>query len=414
MTNINASPFKNHSFLLPYSLKPYLSSFIHVLSSRGYSALTIQGYIDSISHFGTWLHSSDLALKEINRDVLSRFAQHNCNCPGGRELSRLSRKYVNRVNRFISYLDSEKVILLEFESTDNDTPTLLLQFREHLKLRGLSPITITQYEHDVSTLIPVLGDNPSQYNANIIRQAIGAFAEQHSIAKTKSLTVALRAYLRFLIIENLCLSHLDSSVPTVAQWSLSSRPRYITAQEIEQTIEACATTTTKGLRDRAIILLLSRLGLRAGDAVNMRLDDIDWKAGTLRVKGKGNREDILPLPQSVGDAVIAYLNESRPPVTIERLFLCLNAPYRGFSSSSAVSAIVATALSRAGISHAPSHGAHLLRHSAATNMLRDGASLEAVSSMLRHKSLDMTAYYAKVDIPQLRQIAQPWPGVTSC
>ena len=126
MANINANSIKNHPFLSPYSLKPCLSSFIRVLSNQGYAALTIQGYIASIAHFGTWLHNSDLALKDVNRDVLLRFAQHDCNCPGGRELSRLSRKYVNRVCKFVSYLGRENMIHFEFESTDQDTPILLL------------------------------------------------------------------------------------------------------------------------------------------------------------------------------------------------------------------------------------------------------------------------------------------------
>lgn len=310
MTNSNESFTLKHHFLLPYSVKAHLTSFTHVLSEQGYSTLVIQGYSDSISHFGTWLYNNNLSLKEVTRGVLSRFSRHDCHCPGGREWNRLSKKYINRVYRFISYLDQENVIHLEPVPQDTKASTLLLEFREHLRLRGLSPLTIYQYEHSVAKLMSLLGDTPCQYNAHKIKQAIGEYAKQHSLPDTKSHTVALRAYLRFLTIKKLCGPHLDCSVPTVAQWSLSSRPRYITAQEVEKTIEACEVTTAKGLRDRAIILFLSRLGLRAGDIVNMCLDDIDWDAGTLRVKGKGNREDILPLPQSVGDAVIDYLNNS--------------------------------------------------------------------------------------------------------
>jgi integrase/recombinase XerD len=146
----------------------------------------------------------------------------------------------------------------------------------------------------------------------------------------------------------------------------------------------------------------------------MRLEDVDWIEGTLRVHGKGRREVRLPLPQDAGDALLAYLEQVRPPVPIEHIFLCMNAPCRAFSSSAVVSGIVRGALARAGIANPPSYGANLLRHSAATSMLRAGASLDAVSAVLRHRSLDTTAHYAKVDIGMLRPIAQPWPGGDSC
>ena len=179
-------------------------------------------------------------------------------------------------------------------------------------------------------------------------------------------------------------------------------------------ITACNVDTPQGIRDRAIILLLSRLGLRAGEVSHMLIKDIDWLEGTLRVVGKGRRESVLPLPQEVGEALLAYLNEVRPQVAIDEIFLCLNAPYRPFACPNSISNIVGRALKLAGITNPPSYGAHLLRHTAATRWLRQGASLETVSSLLRHRSLDMTNYYAKVDLAQLIQIAQPWPEGASC
>jgi site-specific recombinase XerD len=168
------------------------------------------------------------------------------------------------------------------------------------------------------------------------------------------------------------------------------------------------------VRDRAVLLLLSRLGLRAGDIVRMRIKDIDWKNGRLRVAGKGRRECRLPIPQEVGDTLLTYMESARPEVLIEQVFLCLNAPCRPFAGSAVVSSIVAAALRRAGIENAPSRGANLLRHSAATTMLRAGLDLEGVGAMLRHRSVDTTAHYAKVDLMTLAQISQPWPGGVSC
>ena len=164
------------------------------------------------------------------------------------------------------------------------------------------------------------------------------------------------------------------------------------------------------LRDRAALLLLARLGLRAGDVCGLRLDDFDWVAGAVHVCGKSRRSVRLPLPQDVGDAVLAYIENGRPTAAEDRLFLRSKAPYRPFTASSSISYIVARALRRAGVEDPPSKGASLLRHSAATTMLRAGATLQAVGAVLRHRSLDMTAHYAKVDVNMLETIAQPWPG----
>jgi integrase/recombinase XerD len=163
------------------------------------------------------------------------------------------------------------------------------------------------------------------------------------------------------------------------------------------------------MRDRAIVLLPIQLGLRGGDIAAMRPGDIDWPDASLLVRGKGRRDVRLPLPQDAGDAVLDYMEHARPQVAIDRVFLCLKAPFRALRSGIVVSDIVRAALRRAGIEDPPSHGANLLRHTAATMMLRAGATLEEIGTVLRHKSPDTTAHYAKVDVAALQQIAQPWP-----
>ena len=263
--------------------------------------------------------------------------------------------------------------------------------------------------HFHTDLLPILGNNPMLYDAVGIRQAIESKASRYSRGTAQGFATALRAYLRFLASQGRCRSGLEAAVPTLPQWKLSALPRYLVAGDIERVITAYDADTCCGLRNRAILLLLARLGLRAGDIVNMRLEDVDWDEGTLRVCGKGRREVRLPLPQDVGDALLAYLEQGRPPVAIDQLFLCVPAPYRAFTSSVVVSGIVRNALARAGIANPPSKGANLLRHSAATSMLRAGATLDAISSVLRHRSLDTTAHYAKVDMNMLQPITQPWP-----
>ena len=167
------------------------------------------------------------------------------------------------------------------------------------------------------------------------------------------------------------------------------------------------------VRDKAIILLLARLGLRAGDVRDMRLDDIDWRGGYIRVKGKTRRPDRLPLPQDVGDAILAYLAAARPKAVEDHLFLRVQAPFRPFSSSAEIAGIVARTHERGGIEGVPT-GSHIFRHSLATNLLRAGAGLESVGTILRHSSPETTAIYAKVDLPMLMKIAQPWPGDLPC
>jgi site-specific recombinase XerD len=183
---------------------------------------------------------------------------------------------------------------------------------------------------------------------------------------------------------------------------------------VERIIAACDVSSAVSKRDRAILLLLVRLGLRAGDIVQMRLEDIDWKGAWVHVSGKSRRQTRLPLTQEVGNAIVSYVQEARPRSQSDLLFLRARAPFRGFRSHCAVSMIVAAAIRRAGI-NPPSRGAaHLLRHSVASSMLRQGASLQEISALLRHRSIETTQIYAKIDVTALRQIAQPWPEVWSC
>jgi integrase len=189
--------------------------------------------------------------------------------------------------------------------------------------------------------------------------------------------------------------------------------RYVSSDVIERIVASCRATTPVGIRDRAIILLLARLGLRAGDVCRMRLADLDWANARLRLNGKEERSANMPLPQDVGDALLAYLEQVRPRVHDERVFLRIQAPFTPFGSSAEITGIVARVLARGGIEGIPT-GSHLFRHSLATAMLRSGASLESVGTVLRHRSQSTTAIYAKVDVAMLMTVAQPWPGDRSC
>jgi site-specific recombinase XerD len=280
--------------------------------------------------------------------------------------------------------------------------------------RGVTERTIDGYEVLIAKMLPSLGSDPALYDATRVREVLLGEVRQRSSSYAKSFVSALRAFLRFLAAEGRCRPHLHRAVPAVREWKLSALPRCLEPEEVERVIASCDLQKPEGVRDRAVLLLLARLGLRAGDIVAMRLGDLDWRSGTLRVRGKGHKEVRLPLPQDAGDALAEYLATARPSTDHERVFLCANAPVRPFAASSVVSTIVRFALERAGITDPPSRGAHLLRHSAATAMLRSGASLDAIATVLRHRSTDMTAHYAKVDLALLQLVAQPWPEAPSC
>lgn len=400
------------TFMQPGALTEHLAGFTHELESVGYTNLTVAGYSMSIAHFAQWARRSDQLELDWSADAIDRFARHRCRCPGGRRCHRVSGKYVRRVRRFIRYLERQGVI----ESCAQAQPVAPLpEFSDWLaQHRGASARTIERYAGALSRLLPVASEDRTTFTALQVRQLVLSQVRGHSISYARCVVTALRAYLRFLASQGHCPAGLDRAIPTIPQWRLSALPRYLPADEIEQVVAACDITTPVGMRDRAVLLLLARLGLRAGDVVKLHLADIDWHAATLKVCGKGRRQVCLPLPQDAGDAVLAYLKHTRPRVAIDRVFLCLRTPHRSFRSSATVSSIVSAALHRAGICQPPSRGANLLRHSAATALLRAGASLDAVSSLLRHRSLDMTAHYAKVDVAMLTSVAQPWPEGVPC
>lgn len=226
----------------------------------------------------------------------------------------------------------------------------------------------------------------------------------------KKIASRLRQFLRYLQMRGEIAQNLTGAVlPVAGRAEARSLPSFLESEELRRLLASCDQTSVKGQRDHTILLLLARLGLRSCEVVAMELSDIDWRAGELTVRGKGPRLDRLPLPQDVGEALASYLRKARPACASARVFVRLRPPIKGFSGSSAISDLVSQALRRAGL--APKHrGAHLLRHSLATEMLRKGARLSEISQILRHRRSATTEIYARVDLSSLRELTQPWPG----
>jgi len=227
-----------------------------------------------------------------------------------------------------------------------------------------------------------------------------------SVGHAKVIVTNLRCLLRFLFLEGHTATSLAAAAPAIAGWRLSGLPRALEPGQVSRLLRSCDRRSNVGRRDYAILLLLARLGLRAGEVSALELDDIDRRGGEILVRGKGRRQERMPLPADVGEALAAYLRRGRPRLACRRVFLRTRAP-QGPLARSAVTALVSQASLRAGL---PRFGPHRLRHTVATQMLQRGASLPEVAQVLRHRSLLTTAIYAKVDRTALRELAQPWPG----
>ena len=388
----------------------HLDGFAEHLARSKYEKLGGRTLLHAAGHFASWAQSDGTPLAELDGLALKGFRDHLslCHCVGPKGGRGKKARAGSRM--FLKFLVRCGVVCGE---DDAPLPALVQAFRDWMVVhRGVSEVTLRDYGERIVPLLNTLGDDPSRYQAQGLRGFVLGYSREHRITTTKYMITVIRMFLRFLSAEGKCAAGLVHAIPPFANWHLSVLPRYLPASDVEKVVDTCDDSTEVGARDRAIILLLSRLGLRSGDILGLRLRDIDWAEGSLVVSGKSTRESELPLTQEVGDALLTYLRY-RPAVDTNKLFMCVRAPIRPLKGQHNVAGIVRRALHRAGV-EAPTQGAHLLRHSAATEMLRQGVSLQNIQSVLRHRSLETTTIYAKVDVRLLKQIAQPWPEVSSC
>jgi site-specific recombinase XerD len=385
-------------------LAPHVAAFAKKLLELGYASVTRVAKLRLVAGFGRWLERRKLLASDVDGKIVGKYLERCRGRGDPRTLDDLlellrERGAAPRPRR---------------ESAETQPQRFEREFGQYLTVeRGLSQASLKNSLPFVrSFLVQRFGSRP------VVMEDVRApdvtrflLRKLHTVgpSRAKLMVGALRSFFRFLRWRGDIDVDLASSVPKVADWRLSALPKSLQADEVERLIRSCHRETVTGQRDYTLLLLLARLGLRAGEVVAMTLDDIDWDAGQLRVRGKGGREDRLPIPRDIGQAMATYLRQGRPQCSTRRFFVRLRAPRRGFASSVAVCTIVRRALQRAGIA-SPSKGAHLLRHSLATEMLRKGGSLAEIGEILRHRSVDTTNLYAKVDLVALRALAQPWPS----
>jgi integrase/recombinase XerD len=390
------------------------AGFTEALSQMGYAARVARGHVRAAEHFVDWTNRRGLQLCESNHAALARFDRHisRCRCPQYGPVNR--SRVVPGARLFLRYLCDARIINEFAVRPAPDDPVLLTAFNQWMRhQRGVCEATITRYRPDICELLTRVGTDPSRVDAGVLRTL---FLEQNRIsgsAAVQTCAKALRMFVRFLIAEGYCAVGLDAAIPTVAHWRLTTLPRYLPPTDVNRLLDSCNRASPVGRRNRAILLLLARLGLRAGDIAQLQLSDIDWKGARIHVCGKGGCHTPLPLTQEVGEAIVEYLQHGRPQVKTQTLFVGCRAPFRPFGSC-CVSIMVARALYQAGVARPSRGAAHLLRHSVATSLLRQGASLQDIGTLLRHRSIDTTQIYAKVAVEELREIAQPWPEVQPC
>ena len=388
----------------------YLDEYLAQLGAEGYTPRTLKGHHYRCHHFLTWLHQCRIRLAEVNAKTVERFIDHDCVCPWSmRNVEKLKSRHIGSIKAFVRFLFTRGVMPDAFpvEDSSAEMPAFRSWLRRH---RGIGDVTIGKYVRTLSFFLPDLGSDPQLYDAALIRDVILSRFAKVAPEYARDMTKALRMYLRFLASNGACRAELVNAVPSVPQSRLATLPRYIPTDDIERLIASCDLTRAAGLRDRAVLLLLARLALRGGDICELRLDDIDWTKALVKVSGKSKRSVQLPLPQDAGDAILAYIEKARPRVDEDKLFLRVLAPHVPFRSSNIVTHIVCRALDRTGMHDAHPRGAQLFRHSTATGLLRSGASLETVGTLLRHRLPNTTAIYAKVNVPMLLEVAQPWIG----
>ena len=382
---------------------PHVDGFRSWLQRNGYRPSTIVEVVRLLACWAEWLQAAGFNLHNIAAGVEASTAIFKG--------SKTVRAPLGAGTLFIRYL-REQGSLPQLPAPPSPTERwpILGAFRSWMRSqRGVADSTLDTYQTSLVDLLKALGDDPKAFTAQAVRAFVLERAKPHSRGRAKTIATSTRAFLRYLVATGQCPAGREYAIPRFADWQLASVPKYLVAEDVERAIAAC---DGERLRDRAIVLLLARLGLRAGEVANLKLTDIDWKDGRVAVAGKSRRKEWLPLTQEVGDAIIAYVERARPRVPTSRLFFTELAPI-GPLTRVTVKCIVRRTLLRAGIKSVH-RGAHVLRHSAATAMLRHGVSLAGVGTVLRHRSPAMTQHYAKVDLGLLSEIAQPWVGRLPC
>jgi site-specific recombinase XerD len=401
--------FKQHQLCkLHGPLGPYLDTYASEMYCEGYAQQTREVQVRVVADFDRWLARHRLGAKEVTAELFEPFLRARA------RRRHLTRCDLSALKRLMRLLIRERVVSEPVLPRATPAQRLQTDFCCYLQQeRALTSRTQFLYSTFVSEFLKERFGNRSVDLSSLCAADVTGFVRRRAATiqskRVQIMTTALRSFLRFVRYRGDIDKDLAACVPAIANWKLSTIPRAIPADQVELLLSSIDRKTAVGRRDYAILLILARLGLRAGEIKALTLGDLDWQQGLMMVRGKAGRYSQLPLPADVGEAIADYLQNSRPTAESRSVFLRARAPAGTFRSECAIACIVKHALERAGID-APRKGAHQFRHGLASQMLRQGATLSEIGELLRHRSPQTTAIYAKVDTASLATLALPWPG----
>jgi site-specific recombinase XerD len=391
---------------------PYLPKFVSALEQRQYSPDTIRGYLRKADALGRWLESQNVTLSEASPSHLAEYVSQWARIPAVGYLQGRLCHAATSIPLMVQLLREQG--LFSGPATVSQADRWLRRFEHHLAhVHGLSRYSRYNYLRYARRLLQWLPADDLDWKAleaGHLSEFVRREAARLKPGSGRQVVTAVRAILRFLTAEGLVDPYLQRAIPIIRSWRHTSLPQHLSREELARVLEICHTSAEGRWRDAGIILLLARLGLRAGEVRQLQLDDIDWVAGVIHVRqGKSRYERTLPLLDDVGRTLSLYLQRERP-VTAERtFFLTALSPYRAFAWSTTITRMAKRVLQQAHV-EGPHLGAHRFRHTVATHLVRGGSSFKEVADLLGHKSLANTGVYAKLDERKLEQIALPWPG----
>jgi integrase/recombinase XerD len=383
-----------------------LPGFAEELARVGFTRTSAEQHVCFLAELDRWMAASNLGVGDLGPDVAEAFLAHRRSAGYALYSSRRA------ITPLLDFLVAEGLLAVAEPAPSGPVERLLAEYGAYLAVeRGLAAATVSCYLRCLRPFVAtrVRGDELAlaDLTAGDVTQYLLVACPGRARGSAKLVVTTLRSLLGWLHLTGVVPAGLAGAVPAAAGWRLARLPQPLEPDQVRRLLASCDCATVVGRRDYAILLLLVRLGLRAGEVAGLRLDDMDWRHGEVAVTGKGNRTERLPLPADVGAAVSGYLRHARPVTALDRtVFLRVRAPHRRLSVAG-VTGVVHRAAGRAGLGEM---AAHQLRHTAATMMLRSGATLSEVGQVLRHRTASATAIYAKVDRDALRPLAQPWPA----
>ncbi len=389
----------------------HLESFVRELHTAGYAQRTIRRKRCVAASFLKWLQQEQVSVVDVDEVHATAFLERAL----GRSRDRLALERA-AVRGFLQHLCVVFGAVYTSDGVTSEADAYEESYADYLRNeRGLSERSIQVYRPFVRAFLDALPEatgsvSPTALDARVLREFLLKCVRGRSGAQARLLATAVGSFLRFLYVRGETAEDLSLAVPTVRQWRLAPVHAFFSTAEMERILSTPDRTTPAGRRDYAILILLARLGLRAGEVVRLELGDIHWRTAEIVVRGKGQVLERLPLLSEVGEALALYIRKDRGHSSSQRVFLRKIAPCVGLTGPAAIGHVVRTAFARADVRRSHRGAAHLFRHSLATRMIRNGASLEEIAEVLRHRSPGTTEIYAKVDFQTLRGVARPWPS----